>query len=170
MSEIFIAEWHISDYAGRRETSMCSEGTINGEHVYACKKLSSWFRLGKYLIKHDVANYLLGLTKHMSKKCFMRNVRCLESDNETGKLERVNCVDEIVRLINERFVGDEYVNTILKLQEELEGYERCYYFSEVLRIDFDYKEFLKDKDAYQNRLIDLFIKDRERNDIENVIA
>ena len=161
MSEIFIVEWHISDYAGRRETSMCSEGTINGEHVYACKKLNSWFRLGKYLIKHDVANYLLGLTKHMSNRDFMCNVKCFELNNETGKLERVNCVDEIVSLVNERFVGNEYVHTIMKLQEELVGYERCYYSSDVLRIDFDYKEFLKDKDAYQNRLIDLCRKEME---------
>lgn len=164
MSEIFIVEWHISDYAGRRETSMRSEDTINGEHVYACKKLTSWFRLGKYLIKHDVANYLLGLTKHMSKRYFMHNVKDFELNNETGKLERVNCVDEIVSLVNERFGGNEYVHTIMKLQEELDGYERCYYFSDVLGIDFDYKEFLKDKDAYQNRLIDLFRKDRERNE------
>jgi len=57
--EIFIHEWKIQDYAGRREPTMKSEGTINGEHVYACKNLTSWFRLGKYLIKHDHANYLL---------------------------------------------------------------------------------------------------------------
>lgn len=59
--EIFIHEWKIQDYAGRREPTMKSEGTINGEHVYACKNLTSWFRLGKYLIKHDHTNYLLGL-------------------------------------------------------------------------------------------------------------
>lgn len=154
MAEIFIHEWHISDYDGRREPSMMSEGTINGEHVYACKRLSTWFRLGDYLIKHDQANYLLGLTRNMSRDEFRHNVKVWDWNKETNTMKHTNCVDEIVNLVNQHFSGNDYVNTLLMLQEELKGYEKCYYISDCYRLDFDYKLFIKDKDAYQKQLED----------------
>ena len=151
MAEIFITEWKIQDYAGRREQSMKSESTINGEHVYACKNLTSWFRLGKYLIKHDQANYLLGLTElmHGHKK---KNVKWWKWDKDTETGGDVNCVDEIVRLVNMFYSGDEYIKTLLNLQDKLFGYEKCYYISTVYRLRFDYLMFLKDRDVYQTML------------------
>jgi len=168
MAEIFIHEWHISDYDGRKDSSMKSEGTINGEHVYACKRLSTWFRLGKYLIKHDVANYLLGLTRYMSRNEFKHNVKVWDWDRETNTGKDINCVDEIVKLVNEHFSGNDYVLTLLLLQEELEGYEKCYLISDCYGLDFDYELFIKDRDAYQKRLEDFLQKVHEavRNEIE----
>lgn len=174
MAEIFIHEWHISDYDGRREPSMMSEGTINGEHVYACKRLSTWFRLGKYLIKHDVANYLLGLTTNMSRTEFRYNVKVWDWDRDTNTVKNINCVDEIVHLVNEHFSGNDYVLTLMLLQEELKGYEKCYLISDCYGLNFDYALFIKDRDAYQKRLEDFLRKVHEEeqrkeadNDIQN---
>lgn len=168
MAEIFIHEWHISDYDGRREPSMKSEGTINGEHVYACKKLTSWFRLGKYLIKHDIANYLLGLTSHMSRKEFRHSVKVWDWDKETNTGKNINCVDEIVQLVNEHFSGNDYVLTLMLLQEELKGYEKCYLISDCYGLDFNYVQFIKDRDAYQKRLEDFLRKEHEKEQRKEV--
>ena len=96
--EIFIHEWKIQDYAGRREPTMKSEGTINGEHVYACKNLTSWFRLGKYLIKHDHANYLLGLLDLMERHEYQGNVKWLEWDKETSTNRNARNLINYIRL------------------------------------------------------------------------
>ncbi len=162
MAEIFIYEWRNSDYDGRRNLSMKSEGTINGNHVYACIRLSSWFRLGKYLIKHDMANYLLGLTRHMSRDEFRHSVKVWSWDKETNTGKIINCVNEIVQLVNEHFSGNDYINTLLMLQEELKGYEKCYFISDCFGLDFDYELFIKDKDAYQKRLEDFLRKVYEK--------
>lgn len=161
----FITEWKIQDYAGRKDLSMKSEGTINGKHVYACKHLTSWFRLGKYLIKHDQANYLLGLIDLMHKHEHQDNVKWWEWDKETETGRYVNCVDEIVRLVNMFYSGDEYVQTLLNLQSELVGYEKCYYLSACYRLRFDYRLFLKDKGAYLARLENLVLDDIRKTSI-----
>lgn len=152
--EIFIHEWNIKDYDGCREKSMMSEGTINGEHVYACKRLTTWFRLGKYLIKHDVANYLLGLTRYVSRREFQHNVKWMDWNEEKKTNEYVNCVDEIVRIANERFPNGDYLLTVMLMQEQLVGYEKCLYISQCYRLGFDYESFIRDRDAYQKRLED----------------
>lgn len=149
MPEIFIHEWKIQDYAGRRDKSIVSEGTINGEHVYACKKLTTWFRLGKYLIKHDMANYLLGLTKYMSREEFHHNVKAWDW-HVVGNIGReMNCVDEIVKVVNKRFKANDYVEALLVLQEAIKGYEECVVLSRFYKQPFDYIRFLSDRDAYQ---------------------
>ena len=160
--EIFIHEWKIQDYAGRREPTMKSEGTINGEHVYACKHLTSWFRLGKYLIKHDHANYLLGLLDLMERHECQDSVKWWDWDKETNTGRNANCVDEIVKYVNMFYSGDEYVKTLFDLQEKLVGYEKCLYISLCYRLRFDYRLFLKDRDAYQKRLEDFVQAEHER--------
>lgn len=160
--EIFIHEWKIQDYAGRREPTMKSERTINGEHVYACKELTTWFRLGKYLIKHDTANYLLGLTDFMIRQKHKNNVKWLDWDKETNTGRYANCVDEIVKYVNMCYSGDEYIRTLLDLQEKLVGYEKCMYISQCYRLHFDYRLFLKDRDAYQKNLEDFVQQVNER--------
>lgn len=160
--EIFIQEWKIQDYAGRREPAMKSEGTINGEHVYACKNLTTWFRLGKYLIKHDIANYLLGLIGLMNRHEYQDDVRWWDWDKETNTGRHANCVDEIVKYVNMFYSGDEYVKTLFDLQEKLVGYEKCLYISQFYRLRFDYRLFLKDRDAYQKRLEDFAQAEHER--------
>ena len=161
--EIFIQEWNIKDYDGRREKSMMSDGTINGEHVYACQRLTTWFRLGKYLIKHDVANYLLGLTDLMSCHECQNNVKWWDWNKETNTGKNVNCVDEIVKYVNMFYNSDEYVKTLLDLQDKLIGYEKCLYISLCYRLRFDYRLFLKDRDAYQKRLEDYVQAEHERD-------
>lgn len=160
--EIFIEEWKIQDYAGRRELSMKSEQTINGEHVYACVGLTSWFRLGKYLIKHDTANYLLGLTELMSRHECQDNVRWWDWDKETNTGKNANCVDEIVRVVNKRFRGNDYVEALIVLQKALEGYEKCLYISQFYRLRFDYIGFLSDRDLYQARLEEYVKQEHKR--------
>jgi len=152
--EIFIQEWKIQDYDGRRDKSIKSKGTINGEHVYACQRLTTWFRLGKFLIKHDVANYLLGLTRYMSRKEFQHNIKWCDWNSETNKNEYVNCVDEIVRIANELFPNGDYLLKVMLMQEQLVGYEKCLYISQCYRLDFDYERFIKDRKVYQNQLED----------------
>lgn len=159
MAEIFIHEWNRKDNDGRRNLSTKSEGKIGGEHAYGCMNLTSWFRLGKYIIKHDQANFLLGLIREIGSD----NVRSWEREEcEDGyKYGYKYHVNDIVRVVNEHFGGNDYVQTLLLLQEELKGYERCYFICACFRIDFDYIQFLKDKDAYQARLDDLARKYKE---------
>ena len=160
--EIFIQEWKISDYDGRRDKSIKSDGTINGDHVYACQRLSSWFRLGKYIIKHDVANYLLGLTRYVSRREFQHSVKCYDWDSEKKEGKYINCVNEIVSIANERFPDGDYLLTVLLMQEQLEGYEKCLYISQCYRLGFDYESFIRDRDAYQKRLEDYVQAEHER--------
>ena len=162
MKEIFIHEWKIQDYSGRRDRSMKSEDTINGEHIYACLHLTSWFRLGKYLIKHDKANYLLGLTKHMSRDEFRDSVKFWDWNKETRTGKMVSCVDEIVRVVNDHFNDNDYLLTLMLLQDELQGYEKCVHISAFYCLPFDYVSFIKDKDAYQKRLEDYVKEVREK--------
>ena len=61
--------------------------------------------------------------------------------------------DDIVRVVNRHFSGNDYVLTLLMLQEELKGYEKCYFICAFYRLDFDYVQFVKDKDVYQARLM-----------------
>lgn len=133
---------------------MKSEQTICGEHIYACKHLTSWFRFGKYLIKHDVANYLLGLTELMSRQEFKDSVKVWELDDKAEIYHYVCCVDEIARAVKKEFPAGDYVECLLVLQKALEGYEKCLYISQCYRLRFDYQQFLSDRNAYQKRLED----------------
>ena len=151
--DIFITTWKISDYDGRRRKDIVSKGTINGEHIYACEKLTTWFRLGKYLIKHDFANYLLGITNYIHDDRLKYNVTYRDYNPATNQLDEKNCVDDIVRLVNELYGKDfDYVAELQMLQMELEGYEYCVTASMCYRLPFDYKRFLKDKNLYQSML------------------
>ena len=58
MTEIFIHEWNKKDFDGRRDLKTKSAEKIGGEYAYGCQGLTTWFRLGKYIIKHDSANFL----------------------------------------------------------------------------------------------------------------
>ena len=150
MSETFIIEWQISDYAGRRNKNIVSKGTINGEHIYACEKLTTWSRLGKYLIKHDFANYLLGITKYIPDNMLKTNVRYREYLPTLNKMVERNCVDDIVRLVHEKLGEDfDYVAELQMLQRELEGYEWCFNVSQCHGWEFDYKRFLRNKKLYR---------------------
>lgn len=153
MAEIFITEWQISDYAGRKRKDIVSNGTINGEHIYACEQLTTWFRLGKYLIKHDFANYLLGITKYIPNERLRTNVQYREYYPATNQMIEINCVDDIVRIIHEKFGEDfDYVAELQMLQKELVGYEWCFNVSMCYDWDFDYKRFLKSKTLYKSWL------------------
>lgn len=150
MAEIFIEEWRKKDLDGRRNLSTRSKEKINGEYAYGCVGLTSWFRLGKYIIKHDQANFLLGLIREIGTV----NVKSWECEEvEDGyRYDWKWHIDDIVRAVNNHFSGNDYVQTLLLLQEELKGYEYCYFVSAFYRIDFNYVLFLKDKDAYKARL------------------
>lgn len=147
MKEIFIEEWRKNDYDGRRDLSVKSSVKVGGEYLYGCKKLTTWFRLGKYIIKHDVANYLLDLTQYMSRNEFKYSVKTYDWNNPS--IKNLNCIDELAKVINEHFSNDmDYINTLMLLQRELEGYENCFYISQCYRLPFDYQLFIKDKEAY----------------------
>lgn len=150
MAEIFIEEWKKKDLDGRRNLKTRSKEKINGEYAYGCVGLTSWFRLGKYIIKHDQANFLLGLIREIGTD----NVRSWEREEvEDGyKWGYKYHIDDIVRAVNKHFSSNDYILTLFLLQEELKGYEKCYFISACYRIDFDYVQFIKDKDAYQARL------------------
>lgn len=156
MSLIFIHEWRIIDHDGRRDQKAKSIGTINGEHIYACQNLSTWFRIGKYIVKHDIANYLLGLTKYMRT----------EIEREDVKYRKISvdgymyCIDTIVSLVNEHLGEDfDYVKELQRLQDELKGYEFCYYICKSYRIEFDYKQFLANKDRYARKIKMRYVKE-----------
>ena len=159
MAEIFIEEWRRKDSDGRRNLSTKSAEKIGGEHAYACQNLTSWFRLGKYIIKHDQANFLLGLIHEIGTD----NVRNWERDEKEDRWMYKYHVDDIVRVVNEHFSGNDYVQTLLRLQEELKGYEKCYFICAFYGLDFDYQAFLNDKDGYQERL-EQFVKDHKSKD------
>ena len=157
MAEIFIHEWNKSDHDGRRILSSKSAEKIWGQHAYACQNLTSWFRLGKYIIKHDQANFLLGLIREIGTD----NVKSWERDEQEDRWMYKYHVDDIVRVVNRHFSGNDYVLTLLMLQEELKGYENCYYICAFYRLDFDYVQFIKDKDVYQARLMAFAKKSNE---------
>jgi len=148
--EVFIEEWRKNDYTGRRDLSIKSSVKVGGEYLYACKNLTSWFRLGKYIIKHDIANYLLGLTQYMSRNEFKYSITTYDWDGSSNK--KINCIDELAKVINEHFSGNDYLITLMLLQRELEGYERCFYVSQVYNLPFDYELFIRDKDEYLARI------------------
>lgn len=154
MELVFIETWRSGDFRGRHDLATKSKDKIAGQHAYACKGLSSWFRLGKYIIKHDIANYLLGITDKMSRKEHRTFV--------VYGVDKSNCIDEIVRLVNERFPDGGYVEALLKLQTELEGYEDCYYICKSGRIPFDIEEFYADRDAYLGKCWNL-VKSKTKN-------
>ena len=154
MELVFIDTWRPGDTDARRDLATKSKDKIAGEHAYACKGLSSWFRLGKYVIKHDIANYLLGITDKISGK---------EHKTFVVWVDGSNCIDEIVRLVNERFPDGGYVKALLKLQTELEGYEDCYFICRPGRIPFDIEEFYTDKEAYLSKCRNL-LKSKVKNE------
>lgn len=153
MEEIFIHEWNKSDHDGRRILSSKSAEKIGGQHAYACHNLTSWFRLGKYIIKHDQANFLLGLIREIGTD----KVKSLERDEQEDRWIYKYHVDDIVRVVNRHFSGNDYVLTLLMLQERIEGLQELLPHLRFDRLYFDYVQFVKDKDAYQARLM-AFVK------------
>lgn len=150
MAEIFIHEWNKSDYDGRRILSSKSAEKIGGQHAYACQNLTSWFRLGKYIIKHDQANFLLGLIREIGTD----KVKSLERDEQEDRWTYKYHIDDIVRVVNRHFSGNDYVLTLLMLQERVEGLRELLLHN---HLDFDFVQFVKDKDVYQARLM-AFVK------------
>ena len=165
MTEIFIHEWNKKDFDGRRNLKTKSAEKIGGEYAYGCQGLTTWFRLGKYVIKHDHANFLLGLMREIGSD----NVRNWERE-ETEDGYRYDWkwhVDDIVRAVNSHFSGNDYVLTLLLLQEELKGYEQCFYICSCYHLDFDYVLFLKDKDAYKERLLEFTKRVKEQESVKS---
>ena len=153
MSLIFIHKWNPSDTDGEIDKKIKSIGTINGHHVYACKNLTTWFRLGDYIIKHDFANYLLGVTKRIANERLRQNVRYSHYVSSSNTFVELNCVNDIVRIVNDQFGENfDYVKMLQSLQDELKGYEGCFYLSQCYGLDFDMYEFLGNKDAYYLRV------------------
>ena len=162
MAEIFIQEWDRKDYDGRRDLGTKSKGKIDGEHAFACRNLTTWFRLGRWIIKHDTANFLLGLIPEMRGEN-TNSVVYWRWDENSGKFERRNNIDGIVDVVNRHFSGKDYILTLMLLQDELDGYEECLYICKGMRIRFDYVRFIKDKDGYRDALNNLILEKRKGN-------
>lgn len=146
MSVIFIERIRKGDTEAYRDTKKKSSVTVDGKNLNCCRKLTSWFRIGEWVVKHDWANYVLGITKNLNgwEKSFVKR-----TDFKDGKMVEENCLDKIADGINSTGLGYKgYFETLVKIQEELKGYEDCFYLRNWYGKEFDYKEFLKDKDAY----------------------
>lgn len=148
MSVIFIEKIRKGDTEAYKDTKTVSSKTIGKQRLYACRKLTSWFRLGDHIIKHDIANYLLGITEGLDYK-HSHCVKWSEYDKETGKFVNHNSLDTIAERVSALGLNTrKYVELLEQIQKELEGYEECYYRLSCFNLHFDYKEFLNDKDAY----------------------
>ena len=153
----FIVEYKngISKNCMKRNLKKCSTVLFGNEKLYQCRDLSTWFRLGNYAIKHDYANWLLDITRGASW-----------NDNErdsilwwnADKQEYENCLDHLARCLDLAFNGHShlYIKLLLEMQEELKGYENVFYRSKMIDRRFDYEEFMKDKDAYAEKLEKIF--------------
>lgn len=155
--DTFITKWHISDYDGRRNYDHCSKELLFGKKVYACKRLSSWFRYGEYLIKHDIVNVLFDL--NFSNKGFdvnfNYNVKDYYWDKEHTKPINLDCTDEIVEQYSKKFTDEQdMILQLYLMQREMEGYEFIYFIADVYHIKFNMVEFLRDKDAYLKKFKD----------------
>jgi len=148
MSVIFIDKIRKGDTEAYKDTKTVSSKTIGKQKIYACRRLTSWFRLGDYIIKHDIANYLLGITDDLDyhhRKC----VTWSEYDSVSGKFVSHNSLDTIAERVSSLGLNSrKYVELLEQIQKELEGYEECYYRLSCFNIHFDYKEFLNDKQKY----------------------
>lgn len=146
MSVVFIERIEKGDTKAYRDTKKKSSVTVDGKNLYCCKKLTSWFRIGEWVVKHDLVSYILSLTGNFNgwEKSSVKH-----TDFKDGRMVDENCLDRIAEGINSTGLGYEgYVETLIKIQEELKGYEDCFYLRNWYKKEFDYKEFLKDKDAY----------------------
>lgn len=147
--EIFIEKWSDvkTDPDGRRDLKTKSKNTINGEHAYACTGLSSWFRLGEYIIKYNTVMHLFGFDKYFDKYA--------EGDSEHLALFKYfikygdkNNIDMFVDIVNKHFEGD-FLQTLLQLQEMMDDTgDECLFVSRCCHLDFDYKSFMKDRIKY----------------------
>lgn len=137
--EIFIEKWEKNDPDGRRDLKTKSKDTIGGEHAYACTRLSSWFRLGEYIIKYNTVLYLLGLDKYIKSEPVFKHF---------VKYDDKNSIDEFVQIVNDHFDGD-FLQTLLQLQEMMDDTgDECLFVSRCCHLDFDYKSFMEDKIKY----------------------
>ena len=140
--EIFIEKWSgaKTDPDGRRDLKTKSKNTINGEHAYACTGLSSWFRLGEYIIKYNTVLYLLGIDKYIKSDSVFKYF---------VKYGDKNSIDEFVQIVNDHFDGENFLQTILQLQEMMdETGDECLFVSKCCHLDFDYKSFMEDRVKY----------------------
>ena len=137
--EIFIEKWEKNDLDGRRDLKTKSKDTIGGEHAYACTRLSSWFRLGEYIIKYNIVMYLFDFYKY---------VKGDDINKHFVKYGDSNNIDMLVDIVNNHFDGD-FVKTLLQLQSEMDDIgDECLFISRCCHLDFDYKSFLEDKTKY----------------------
>lgn len=140
--EIFIEKWSgvKTDPDGRRDLKTKSYDTINGKHAYACTGLSSWFRLGEYIIKYDTVLYLFGLDKYIKSEPMFKHF---------VKYRDENSIDEFVQIVNDHFDGENFLQTLLQLQEMMDDTgDECLFVSRCCHLDFDYKSFMEDRVKY----------------------
>lgn len=139
--EIFIEKWSgvKTDPDGRRDLKTKSYDTINGKHAYACTGLSSWFRLGEYIIKYNTVMYLFGFDKY---------VEDVTAHKYFVKYNDSNNIDMFVDIVNKHFEGD-FLQTLLQLQEMMDDTgDECLFVSRCCHLDFDYKSFMEDRVKY----------------------
>lgn len=140
--EIFIEKWSgvKTDPDGRRDLKTKSYDTINGKNAYACTGLSSWFRLGEYIIKYNTVLYLLGLDKYIKSEPVFKHF---------VKYGDENSIDEFVQIVNDHFDGENFLQTLLQLQEMMDDTgDECLFVSRCCHLDFDYKSFMEDRVKY----------------------
>lgn len=154
--EIFIHKFDRKDREAMRDMATESKLTIRGLHLYACKRLSTWFRYGEYLIKWDSAVWVLGLSKGLTYD--QKNVRC--------GMHGCN-IDFITELIIGKY-GDDFdlVHELKSAQEALTD-SFVFHAGIMNKYDFDYNRLLKEPARYQRFLhrklaMEMF-KDRKSN-------
>lgn len=111
---MFIHLFTKDDFAARRSRSLKTREKIAGDHLYVCTKCISWFRYKRYVIRLDMAYYLLGL----SDGGFSRETHfCKEFDREISK-NRHNLdllADKIIKKYGKDF---DFGAKLMKIQEE----------------------------------------------------
>ena len=111
---MFIHLFTKDDFAARRSRSLKTGKKIAGDHLYACTKCTSWFRYKRYVIRLDMAYYLLGLSDGgFSTETYF----CKEFDREISK-DRHNLdllADKIIKKYGKDF---DFGAELMKIQEE----------------------------------------------------
>lgn len=154
--EIFIHKFDRKDREAMRDMATESKLTIRGLYLYACKRLSTWFRYGEYLIKWDSAVWVLGLSKGLTY------------DQKNVRHGMHGCsIDFITELIIGKYGEDFDLAHELKSAQEAFTDMFVFHAGIMNEFDFNYKRLLKEPARYQRILhrklaMEMF-KERKRN-------